>query len=123
MLTQGLTSRTLRRLAGLVAAGAVALMFAAPAQAAQVTCPGTFQVLHNDRIGALQIPAGHYSIVVLDDRVLSCQAASDYFRRFLEAYHGRLPSPWVVNNSTGTFRRGQGSRVAFAFAAPNTPSG
>jgi hypothetical protein len=123
MLTQGLTSRTLRRLAGLVAAGAVALMFAAPAQAAQVTCPGTFRVLHNDRIGALQIPAGHYAIVVLDDRQLSCEAASDYFRQFLEDYDGRLPRPWVVNNATGTFTRGRGSRVGFAFAAANTPSG
>ena len=122
MLIEGLTSRTLRRLAGLVAAGAVMLVSAAPSQAQQVTCPGTFHVLHNDRIGALQIPAGHYAIVVMDSRVLSCAAASDYFRQFLEDYDGRLPRPWVVNNATGTFRRGR-SRVAFAFAAANTPSG
>jgi hypothetical protein len=123
MLTQGLTSRTFRRLAGLVAIGAVVLSFAAPAQAAQVTCSGTFHVLNNDKIGALQIPAGHYAIVVLDDRLLSCAEASDWFRQFLEDYNGRLPRPWVVNNATGTFTRGRGSRVGFAFAAANTPSG
>jgi hypothetical protein len=123
MLTQCLTSRTFRRLAGLVVVGAATLSFAAPAQAAQVTCPGTFHVLHNDRIGALEIPAGHYSIIVLDDRLLSCAEASDWFRQFLEDYDGRLPRPWVANNATGTFTRGRGSRVGFAFGAPNTPSG
>jgi hypothetical protein len=124
MLTQGLNCRTLQRLAGMAAAGAAVLAFASPAQAAPVTCPGTFHVLHNDRIGALQIPAGHYALVVVDDRRLSCAAASDLFRQFLEDYNGRLPRPWVVNNATGTFYRGRlGSPTGFAFAAANTPSG
>lgn len=123
MLTQGLTSGTLRRFAGLVAVGAVVLSFAAPAQAARVTCPGTFHVLNNDRIGALQIPAGHYAIVVIDDRRLSCAEASDWFRQFLEDYDGKLTRPWVANNATGTFTQGRGSSTGFAFAAANTPSG
>jgi hypothetical protein len=125
MRARSLTSKTLRRLAGLVAVAAASLSFAAPAQAqaAQVTCPGTFHVLHDDRIGALEIPAGHYSIIVIDDRRLSCAEASDWFRQFLEDYDGRLPRPWVANNATGTFTRGRGSGVAFAFGAPNTPSG
>jgi hypothetical protein len=123
MLAPGSLSRSRLRLAALVAAAAAALALAAPAQAAQVTCPGTFHVLHDDRIGALQIAAGHYAIVVLDDRLLSCTAASDWFRQFLEDYDGRLPRPWVANNATGTFTRGRGSRTGFAFAAASTPSG
>jgi hypothetical protein len=123
MRARSLPSKTLRRLAGLVAVAGASLSFAAPAQAAQVTCPGTFHVLHDDMIGALQIPAGHYSIIVIDDRRLSCAEASDWFRQFLEDYDGRLPRPWVANNATGTFTRGRGSGVAFAFGAANTPSG
>jgi hypothetical protein len=123
MLARSLTRGTLQRLAALVAVAAASLSFAAPAQAAQVTCPGTFHVLHDDRIGALQIAAGHYSIIVLDDRLLSCAEASDWFRQFLEDYDGRLPRPWVANNATGTFTRGRGSRVGFAFGAANMPSG
>jgi hypothetical protein len=118
-----LTHRTLTRLAGLVAATAVALVLASPAQAQQVTCPGTFQVLHNDRIGPLQIPAGHYAIILIDQRRLSCAEASDLFRQFLEDYTGRLPRPWFLDPETGTFRRGPGSRTGFSFGAPNTPSG
>jgi hypothetical protein len=123
MLTQGLTSRTLRRLAGLVAVGAAALAFASPAQAAPFTCPGTFHVLHNDRIGPDEIPAGHYSIILLDDRRLSCAEASDLFRQFLEDWDGRLPRPWVLDPETGTFRRGRGSLTGFSWGAANTSSG
>ena len=123
MRARSLTSKTLMRLAGLVAVAGASLSFAAPAKAAQVTCPGTFHVLHDDRIGALQIPAGHYSIIVIDDRLLSCAEASDWFRQFLEDYDGRLPRPWVANNATGTFTRGRGSGVAVAVGAANTQSG
>jgi hypothetical protein len=122
MLTDVLTSRTLRRLAGPAAAAAVALALAAPAQAAPLTCPGTFHVLHDDRIGSLQVPEGHYQITVLDGRRLSCAAASDYFRQFLEDYDGRLQRPWVLNPSTFTFRRGR-SRTGFGVGSTNTPSG
>src|SRR5215213_1974919 len=118
-----LTSRILRRLAGLAAVSAVALVFASPAQAQQLTCPGTFHVLHNDRIGPLQIPAGHYSIILIDQRRLSCAEASDLFRQFLEDYNGRLPRPWRLDPETGTFRRGPRSRTGFSIGAANTPSG
>ena len=118
-----LTSRILRRLAGLAAVSAVALVLASPAQAQQLTCPGTFHVLHNDRIGALQIPAGHYSIILIDQRRLSCAEASDLFRQFLEDYTGRLPRPWRLDPETGTFRRGPRSRTGFSIGAANTPSG
>jgi hypothetical protein len=118
-----LTHRTLTRFAGLAAVVAVALVFASPAQAQQLTCPGTFHVLHNDRIGPLQIPAGHYSIILIDQRRLSCAEAVDLFRQFLEDWDGRLPRPWQLDPETGTFRRGPGSRVGFSFGAANTPSG
>jgi hypothetical protein len=123
MPTPSLTTRTVRRLAGLIAAGAAALSFATPAQAAPLTCPGTFEVLHNDRIGVLQLPAGNYTITVLDDTRLSCASASDLFRQFLEDYSGRLPRPWVVNAASATFTRGSGSTKGFEVARSSTPSG
>jgi hypothetical protein len=122
MLTQLLTSRTLRRLAGPAAVAAVVLSLAAPAQAAPVTCPATFHVLHNDRIGSLQLPEGYYTITVLEGNLLSCASASDYFRQFLEDYNGRLQRPWVLNVATATFRRGR-SRVGFSVSRATTPSG
>jgi hypothetical protein len=122
MLTQGLTSRTVTRLAGLTAVGVVALSFAPSAQAQPQTCPGTFHVLHNDRIGSLRIAEGHYTITVLDAAQLSCASASDLFRQFLEDYDGRLQRPWVLNPSTFTFRRGR-SRTGFSVGPANTPSG
>src|SRR3712207_5082382 len=122
MLTQLLTSRALRRLAGPAAVAAVALSLAAPAQAAPVTCPGPFHVLHNDRIGSLQLPEGYYTITVLERNLLSCASASDYFRQFLEDYNGRLQRPWVLNVATATFRRGR-SRVGFSVRRATTPSG
>jgi hypothetical protein len=122
MLTQVLTSRTLRRLAGPVAVAAVALSLTSSAQAAPLTCPATFQVLHNDRIGLLQLPEGYYTITVLERNLLSCASASDYFRQFLEDYNGRLQRPWVLNVATATFRRGR-SRVGFSVSRATTPSG
>src|SRR5918994_5940645 len=102
MRARSLTPKTLMRLAGLVALAAASLSFAAPAQAAQVTCPGTFHVLHDDRIGALEIPAGDHSIIVIDDRLLSCAEASDLFRPFLQGYDGRLPKPWGADKAPRT---------------------
>jgi hypothetical protein len=113
----------LRKLAGPIAVGAAALCFAAPAHAAPLTCPGTFEVLHNDQVGSLQLPAGNYTITVLDDATLSCARASDLFRQFLEDYDGRLQRPWRVNPSSATFRRGRGSTTGFRVTPTNTPSG
>jgi hypothetical protein len=123
MLARSLTPHTLGRLAGLVAVGAVALAFAGPARAAPQTCPGTFHVLHNDAIGSFQVPEGQYTITVLDDAQLSCAAASDWFRQFLEDYNGRLQRPWVLNRGNSTFTRGRGSTTGFRIARTDTPSG
>ncbi len=54
-------------------------------------CPGTFQVLHDDRIGKLSIPKGPYVISV---KRMTCQDAADDFKRFLQIPEGNLPDNW-----------------------------
>lgn len=73
------------------------------ARAAQATCPATFHVLHDDRVGKLKLAAGHYEITIIDDARLSCSAASDLFRQFLEDYDGKLPKPWKVRARRSEF--------------------
>lgn len=69
-------------------------------------CPATFRVLHNDRIGALNLPAGPYYIYVVNG--LSCAQASNYFRDFLQRTDGRLPAPWRLNVAKAKFNTGAG---------------
>ena len=86
----------------------VGLACAVPAAASAQTptaCPSTFAVLHDDRIGALALPAGNYTITVTDPALLSCAAAADRFRQFLQDYDGKLPGRWIVDAETGTFLR------------------
>lgn len=74
--------------------------------AAAATCP-SFKVLHNDRIGAVNLPAGSYEVTA--DTGLSCQAASQLFARFLQDWDGNLPKPWrAVAEGSGkaSFTRG-----------------
>jgi hypothetical protein len=68
-------------------------------------CPATFQVIHDDRIGALRLPAGQYAITLLAVGYLSCAQAAARFTRFLQDYDGRLPGGWIVDPGTGTFLR------------------
>lgn len=75
-------------------------------------CPGTFRVLHDDRIGALRLPAGRYTITLLSLQSMSCQKAARLFSGFLDDYDGVLPGRWALDPETGTFRRGA-SRVGF----------
>ena len=104
-------------------AGVVALGVMAPsASAAPATCPGTFEVLHNDRIGAMQLPKGPYVITVLDSASMGCTEASHLFTEFLEDWDGRLPRPWVKNNRTRTFRFGRGSSEGFRVAPATGPA-
>ncbi len=75
------------------------------------TCPGTFRVLNNDKIGGMSLPRGNYQIRLLNTDVgltgLNCQVASNDFAYFLNNdWSGRLPSPWYANNSKRTFYRG-----------------
>lgn len=67
----------------------------------RTVCPGTFRVLHNDRIGELQVPAGEYRITT---RRMSCSEASSRFRRFLDFPSGNLPNPWQLRPLKAKFR-------------------
>ena len=114
------------RLVALAAAVSVWTCASASTASAQTTgaatCPGTFHVLHNDSVGALQIAAGEYVITVLNPSTLSCPDASELFREFLEDYDGRLAGGWRVDPSTATFTRSsQGFRVTAAGPTPPTP--
>jgi hypothetical protein len=68
------------------------------------SCP-SFQVLHNDRIGQLSLPAGAYEITLSTPSTLTCAAAADWFRQFLQDWDGRLPAGWRVDASSSSFRR------------------
>jgi hypothetical protein len=89
---------------------------AAPVAQAAATCPGTFQVLHNDRIGTLKLPAGPY--VITTSGGLSCNQASTLFTRFLQDWDGVLPGGWKVKGSG--FQHGNTS-VGFTVKKASTP--
>jgi hypothetical protein len=101
-----------------------ALVFALPssASAAEADCPGTFQVVHNDRIGSMQLPAGPYVITVLDTETMGCTEAAHLLSQFLEDWDGRLPRPWVASVSTRTFTAGRGSTVGFRVRPSSGPT-
>jgi hypothetical protein len=84
-------------------------------------CPATFDVLHNDRIGALRLPAGAYSITLLSIGRLSCAQASARFTAFLQDFDGRLPGGWIVDPETGTFLRS--ALVGFRVKPVGPPAG
>jgi hypothetical protein len=121
METRQRRSRCLVALAALTAA-----LLAAPGAAhaqAPAACPATFEVLHDDTVGALYLPKGSYAITLLDAGALSCAEASDLFRQFLEDWDGRLRRPWVVDARNATFRRGAGGSVGFSVAAAASGGG
>jgi hypothetical protein len=79
----------------------------APKAPAAKGCP-SFQVLHNDRIGAAVFPAGNYTIN-LESTTLDCKTGGELFARFLEDYDGVLPAPWKVTaegSGKASFPRG-----------------
>ena len=109
---------------------AVAALLAPTAASAQgggpAACPATFQVLHDDKIGKLSLPAGPYTVTLLDSAALSCAQASDLFRQFLEDWDGRLLRPWrysVQGSGEGSFRRGSGSATGFSVAPASSHGG
>ena len=69
---------------------------------APTVCPGTFQVLNNDHVGALSLPAGPYVISITGK--LGCRQASSLFTTFLYQWTGNLPGGWVVTSNG--FRKG-----------------
>jgi hypothetical protein len=107
---------TLALTAGAPPGAAVAAVSTAPAAtAASAHCPGTFQVLYNDRVGALELPAGPYTITTSGN--VTCAQASQLFNRFLEDWDGVLPNGWKVAGHGFA----QGSN-RFTVAPSSTPS-
>ena len=90
-------------------------------------CPGTFQVLHNDRIGTFQIPEGSYLITLLSvGRDHAARRRPRCFARFLQDFDGILASPWVLDPETGSFMRGSrnvGFRIKEVVGPPNPNGG
>lgn len=103
---------------------AVALPSQAPAQSVEddfTACPGTFHVLHNDRVGALRLAAGMHDLAVEGD--VTCAQAPKLVAGFLQDWDGKLASPWKVAAADDAFLRGStgdGVRVTAA-KAPPTP--
>ena len=99
------------------ASAASPLAATAAAPSAPAACPGTFQVLHNDHVGSLSLPAGPYVITVNN---ISCTQASSLFTAFLNQWTGKLPGGWVV--TANGFRKGS---MSFTVARSHhvTPGG
>jgi hypothetical protein len=86
---------------------------------APVVCPGTFQVLNNDHVGSLSLPAGPYVISISGN--LSCTSASSLFTTFLNQWTGNLPGGWVVTSNG--FRNGATAfTVARSHRKPPSPA-
>jgi hypothetical protein len=66
-------------------------------------CPGTFRVLHDDRIGPLAFPAGVYQIYIPRHSVLPCSRASSLLTSFLDAPSGVLPGKWQMKSRRAVF--------------------
>ena len=95
----------------LAIAAAVTMTATSSASAAGTNCPNTFQVLHDDHVGNLSLPAGHYTIKVSDESLLSCTTAAKNFASFLQDFDGVLPDGWKVKAKQSEFR--QSSTVWF----------
>jgi hypothetical protein len=104
----------------LALAALIALVQTPRAQAAKAACGAPFSVLHNDRIGALRLPAGQYDITLIKPRRITCARASHLFARFLQDYNGVLPDGWRLNARKARFKKGSG----FGFqVAPSSGGG
>lgn len=103
----------------------VALALPTASATAATRCPATFQVLHDDHIGSMSLPAGRYTVTV---NQISCAGASKLFAQFLQDYDGILPFPWQANAAQRSFRRGNGPtsfsvrRTAYPPTPPTPPS-
>ena len=84
-------------------------------------CPGTFAVLHSDRIGALKLTKGAY---VIRARGLSCAAASRQFALFLfRDFAGTLPAGWTLDLSARRFSHGRSSFTVTRAGGQRTSGG
>ena len=69
--------------------------------------------MNNDRIGALRFLAGNYWVSIYKGTGITCPKSSKLFASFLQRTAGKLPPPWVINVSTGSFRRGSNNPYGF----------
>ncbi|MET0306320.1 MAG: hypothetical protein ABW196_08850 [Solirubrobacterales bacterium] len=104
------------RLGGLVAVCAIVALLVAMAtpshaDAARAQCTGTFQVLHDDHVGRLDLPRGNYRITILASGRPGCAQASALLTRFLEDFDGVLPGGWRVGAASATFLRAPRGRL------------
>ncbi len=98
-------------LTALLAALALSAATAPPAGAA--TCP-SFRVLHNDRVGAVNLPAGNYTIATEPTSGLTCAQSSTLLARFLQDWDGNLPGNWrAISQGTGKAAFVRGNVRAF----------
>jgi hypothetical protein len=104
----------------LICAGLCLLALAIQGRAAQAaqspqTCPGTFTVLHNDRVGQMAVPRGAYAVRATG---VSCKNAAKLIARFLDDFDGVLPGRWTTAaNGVGFTNPVTGAAIAL-----NTPS-
>jgi hypothetical protein len=92
---------------------ALALSAATASTASAATCP-SFQVVHNDRIGAVNLPAGNYTITTEPTSGLTCAQSSTLLARFLQDWDGNLPGNWrAVSQGTGKAAFVRGNVRAF----------
>jgi hypothetical protein len=119
------SGRSLPTLLALAVLAAAALALPAAPASAATRCPATFDVLHDDHVGAMSLPAGQYTVTVTG---LGCAGASKLFAQFLQDYDGILPFPWVANAARRSFTRGAGPtsfsvrRGAYPPAPPSPPT-
>jgi uncharacterized membrane protein YgcG len=113
-----------RRLAAafsLALAGVLAMLaLGAAASASAAACP-SFKVLHDDRIGAVVLPAGSYEVTVSGG--LSCSASSKLFARFLSDWDGNLPKPWRASAEGSGKATFTGSGQSFSVRRAGSGSG
>jgi hypothetical protein len=86
--------------------GALASTSATALAQAPAQCTTSFHVLHDDRIGSMQLPAGTYQVT---SEHLTCAQAPALFAEFLNDYNGVLPKPWrstTPGRGQGVFLRG-----------------
>jgi len=100
----------------LAALASLALSASAAPAITPVSCP-SFRVLHNDRVGPAQLPAGNYVVTVAPTANLTCAAASKLLTRFLSDFDGVLPAPWrVVAQGSGKAAFNRGAAAGFSIA-------
>ena len=66
-------------------------------------CPGSFQVLNNDRIGPLSFPRGRYRLIVPKGSIITCPNAAKLFGQFLARPSGNLPKGWRMKPTIALF--------------------